>query len=759
MPPLKQSQPQQQHRQQMQVRPLFDTPPVEDDDNDNDPYKFRMEEDAQKETETTINSLSKKRKRAFKIKQKMKALKKSNNLNVDGDDGGKNDNNDGNTNSEENIKKGTAHLESIRAELDTVDEIFTDNEDDDQFNGLIDDYADREIHCLLDKNTFDVSIFKDNREPGTTYTRIKPKRQHFNPIKIKTRPLGKKTVKNLKLVFDSNLEQYEWQKDLPINYPFSVDLKKIYILNDVSEDPKTQFWINSMTELFRNKIHYADFKHYTTNTSDDLTEFRLALGYVPLQYKPFCMEMYRMKEKTAKGTKNSQAYKPYFYLGELEMLAYCYWELSTQDVLNMDLTPTKKKAIKILLQQAAKDFKNMPVASENKDEFDSFYFDFKNSCLFNNPELTYIDMLAIKERFAKIYRFINESELSSDDKEDAIWIWFNIFQQANCHHYMVPYTKMRCWAMLNQFVTHLKYFSQIPSNKFSLDGLKELSKTFIESVYGDKFTDKNARSTVGSRIFFAVLKTNSILFYHYILMYVANGVSSFKTLNYKLTPELAKAFHFCLMEALKFLNNEILDKNEFADGLKSIPFIGDIENDFSDPAVFSETFRNSLFNYNLSNDPDNNDEDDDEYEPRCKIFKRYNDPDFWRGKEKPNDKNDNKCMLCYKGRSPRAFKFYQNCDDSTNNNFVLMTVCSFCINCMKNNSSEQMQKLNSEIYDRVKSKNYKAPLLYSITNKTKNEYTIITEPVKRTVTKATRSYELDIEALKKNTDTLNLVNR
>lgn len=160
-----------------------------------------------------------------------------------------------------------------------------------------------------------------------------------------------------------------------------------------------------------------------------------------------------------------------------------------------------------------------------------------------------------------------------------------------------------------------------------------------------------------------------------------------------------------------------------------------------------------------NNDQDNNDEDDDEYEPRCKIFKRYNDPDFWRGKEKPNDKGENKCMLCYKGRSPRAFKFYQNCDDGANNNFVLMTVCSFCINCMKNNSSEQMKKLNSDIYDRVKAKNYKAPLLYLITDKNKNEYTIITKPDKRTVTKATHSYELDIEALKKNMDILNLVNR
>uniref|UniRef100_T1K350 Uncharacterized protein n=1 Tax=Tetranychus urticae TaxID=32264 RepID=T1K350_TETUR len=601
---------------------VFDTPPLEDDD---DPYKLRMEED----------------KASFQKYSKNAKPKKANNLNVDredrddgddGDDGGKNNDNDGNKNREENIKKGTSNLESIRAELDTVDEILTDDEDDDQFDGLIDDDADREITYLLNKNTFDLSIFKDNREPRTSYKKIKPKYQEFKPINIKPRPPDKKTVKTLKLVFDSNLDTYEWPKDSPIKYPFSVDPSKIYTLDG----------INRITDLFRNKIHYADFKHYATNTSDDLVEFRLALGYVLYNTSHFVW----------------RSYEPLFYLGELEMLTYCYWELSTQDVLNMDLTPTKKKTIKILLQQAAKDFATMPVANENKDKFDSFYFEFKHSCLFNNPELTYIDMLAIKERFTKIHQFINESELSFDDKEDAIWIWYNIFQQANCHHYMVPYTRMKCWAMLNQFVTHLEYFSQIPSNKFSLDGLKELSKTFIESVYGDKFTDKNARSTVASRILYFIDR---------------------------------------FAYTLKFLNKEILDKNEFADAIKSIPFIGDIENDFIEPAVFSETFKNSFHQPPLdenavaantrkrkatespinrkhpsipststaNNNDDNNDEDDDEYEPRCKIFKRYNDPDFWRGKEKPNDKGENKCMLCYKGRSPRAFKFYQNFFAST----------------------------------------------------------------------------------------------
>uniref|UniRef100_T1L4I3 Uncharacterized protein n=1 Tax=Tetranychus urticae TaxID=32264 RepID=T1L4I3_TETUR len=108
------------------------------------------------------------------------------------------------------------------------------------------------------------------------------------------------------------------------------------------------------------------------------------------------------------------------------------------------------------------------------------------------------------QRFDRMHHFITRSELPPEEKRAKTYVWCEIFRQANFHHYIVPHTKEKCLTMMNQFLAHLGDFSQIPSNKFSLDGLKSLSKAFIQSVYGNTMKDKDTQLVIGSRILYYI---------------------------------------------------------------------------------------------------------------------------------------------------------------------------------------------------------------------------------------------------------------
>jgi hypothetical protein len=155
------------------------------------------------------------------------------------------------------------------------------------------------------------------------------------------------------LISDANLDL---PNDSILKYPANLDLLKITDLLDELKLDDLEFGASEFGSLLRelsknfNKTSPSIIRHsFINNTTVDKTSFILLTGVIPMESKVFIMKSIQSRLTAFKNARQ-------FFNGELEVMAYSYWHLSTTDLVDWpidNISKTKKHILEHVCQYSS----------------------------------------------------------------------------------------------------------------------------------------------------------------------------------------------------------------------------------------------------------------------------------------------------------------------------------------------------------------------------------------------------------------------
>ena len=288
------------------------------------------------------------------------------------------------------------------------------------------------------------------------------------------------------------------------------------------------------------------YVHNTTNWRQDKLCYYLGLGFIHTELTDFVQHVVTLKT-TGKSSQQQQQKKistANISSGELEILSYLYWDLSTQDLLAIDESSNgdlKKVFLNLCLdfwEKIVQKNRNSPQKVSSVWEALITY-----GVFYNQDCLHTLTLQVVKNSFNDILEVCEEFDSSNELASN----WSSFMEIVGIHHY-------RCAHTLNELHHKYKDFSKYLPNEnllYDFNSFSAIPNTDIRRSLGGnclKLTSAQSRSIKESLLCF--LDRLACLFAFYAC--IENGLYS----NGKLTE--TNIHHICIkiMEALGFIDDE-----------------------------------------------------------------------------------------------------------------------------------------------------------------------------------------------------------
>lgn len=217
------------------------------------------------------------------------------------------------------------------------------------------------------------------------------------------------------------------------------------------------------------------WEHHLTrinNVNKYSPNYTVVYGAVPCFMSEFIQ--YILKYNYCNNNDNTK----YMYDGDLELQAYCYWRLISQDLIEWK-NDCKRTALKTLLENAC----TFICDEELQKKITKF-------AELHKPNITASCLLQIKVHYTLIMSSVNTLAVSNPERyEKGKLLWNTFMAKCNIHHYSCPHTMIEIASNMQstktQLMSQLKSFNLQDTEyegdvKFTLNETKNLYENIID---------------------------------------------------------------------------------------------------------------------------------------------------------------------------------------------------------------------------------------------------------------------------------------